>query len=133
MITLKLPLSPISPLPTPSPLVITYSVLRHGPFKSNDDDVSKPGFFLLPIAINLLIIFSFLLTHSGHNMLSSRSGGAKVQAGNMERSSSWGCWEPRSDLLGTTGELNLLCLPRVVCHGPQNTRCLKLRAERTER
>ena len=85
MITLKLPLSPISPLPTPSPLVITYSVLRHGPFKSNDDDVSKPGFFLLPIRINLFIILSFLVTHSGHNMLSSRSAGAKVQAGNMKR------------------------------------------------
>ena len=125
MITIKLPLSPISPLHTPSPLVITYSVLRHGPFKSNDVDVSKAGFFLLPIGINLFIIFLFLLTHSGHNILSSRSW--------RERSSFWGCWEPRCDLLGTAGEPNILCLPRVVCRGPQNTGCLRLGAERTER
>ena len=84
MITITLPPSPISPPPIPSPLVITYSVLRRGPFESNDVDVSKPGFFLLPIAINLFIIFLFLLAHSGHNRLSSMSGGAKVQAGNMK-------------------------------------------------
>lgn len=85
MITIKLPSSPISPPPIPSLLVITYSFLKRGPFESNDVDVSKPGFFLLPIVINLFIIFLFLLAHSGHNRLSSRSGGAKVQAGNMKR------------------------------------------------
>ena len=81
MITIKLPLSPISPLHTPSP-----SVLRQGPFKSNDVDVSKPGFFLLPTAINLFIIFLFLRTHLGHIMLSSRPW--------RERSSSWGVGNP---------------------------------------
>ena len=81
MITIKLPLSPISPLHTPSP-----SVLRQGPFKSNDVDVSKPGFFLLPTAINLFIIFLFLRTHLGHIMLPSRPW--------RERSSSWGVGNP---------------------------------------
>ena len=125
MITIKLPSSPISLPPIPSLLVITYSFLKRGPFESNDVVVSKPGFFLLPIVINLFIIFLFLLTHSGHNILSSRSW--------RERSSFWGCWEPRCDLLGTAGEPNILCLPRVVCRGPQNTGCLRLGAERTER
>lgn len=52
-----------------------YSLSRHGLSKRNDMGVFKPGCFSFPIVINLS---SILLTHSGHNIFSFRSGYGKV-------------------------------------------------------
>ena len=43
----------------------------------------NPSSHLCAILKNILK--GYLLAHSGHNRLSSMSGGAKVQAGNMKR------------------------------------------------
>lgn len=47
-------------------------------------------------------------------------GTCRLVAG-RERSSSWECQAPRSDLHGSAGEPNPSCLPREVCHGPHTT------------
>ena len=95
--------------------------------------MSKPSFFFFPIAINLFIIFLFLLAHSGHTILSSRSEDGKVQAGSRKRENiSWECQGLRPDLHGTAGEPNLLCLLGTVCHGPHTTGHLNLVAERAK-
>ena len=65
--------------------IIFYSVSRYGPFKGNGVDVFERGHLSFPSAINLFIIFLFLLAHSGHNILSSRPGDGKVQTGNRKR------------------------------------------------
>lgn len=66
-------------------LATIYSLLRYGPSKGNDVGVFRSGHFSIPIAINLLIIFLFLLARSEHNIVSSRPGDGKVQVGNRKR------------------------------------------------